>query len=75
MNLADARASRARANQERSLEAFLDRKARVDALLARLTAASDDHFGTDPEQVLWAADCALGRVEELLREAADFIGA
>ncbi len=62
-------------NQARSLAAFLARKAVVDALVARLAAASEDHYGADPEGMLWAAEGSLGRVEELLREAVEFIGA
>ncbi|HEV7264645.1 MAG TPA: hypothetical protein VGN83_06985 [Falsiroseomonas sp.] len=46
----DARAAR---NQERSPAAFLKRKAEFDALLAELQQASDNHFGADPEAVLW----------------------
>lgn len=76
MHLASAtRAAAAARNQEASVAAFMARKARVDALLARLAAASADHFGADPETVLWGADGSLGRVEELLTEAAAFIGA
>ncbi len=62
-------------NQARSLEAFLARKAAVDALLARLAAASDEHFGAHPDAHLWAEAGSLARVEELLAEAAAFIGA
>lgn len=62
-------------NQARSLDAFLARRAAVEALLARLSTASADHFGADPERVLWAEAGSLARVEELLAEAAAFIGA
>jgi hypothetical protein len=47
------REARAARNQERSLAAFLARKAEFDALLAELQQASDNHFGADPEAVLW----------------------
>ena len=40
-------------NRERSLAAFLAKKAEFNALLAELTQASADHFGADPETVLW----------------------
>ena len=42
------------ANQQRSLEAFLAKKAEFDALLAKLQHASDDHFGAHPDAVLWS---------------------
>jgi hypothetical protein len=47
------REARAARNQENSLAAFLAKKAEFDALLAELTQASEDHFGADPEEVLW----------------------
>jgi hypothetical protein len=47
------RQARAARNQERSLAAFLAKKAEFDALLAELQQASEDHFGADPEVVLW----------------------
>ncbi len=47
------REARAARNQERSLAAFLAKKAEFDALLAELTQASADHSGADPETVLW----------------------
>lgn len=77
MTLATAtrRTARTARSQAQSLDAFLTTKARVDALLARLSAASDNHFGADPEAHLWGAAGSLARVEELLREAADFIQA
>ena len=67
--------ARATRNQQRSLDAFVARRAAVAALLERLTAASADHFGADPERVLWAEASSLAHVEELLAEAAAFIGA
>ena len=40
-------------NQQKSLDAFLAEKARCDAMLAELQAMSAEHFGADPEAVLW----------------------
>ncbi len=62
-------------NQARSLDAFMARHAAVAALLERLATASAEHFGADPERVLWAEAGSLARVEELLDEAVRFIGA
>ncbi|WP_137128522.1 DUF3489 domain-containing protein [Roseomonas sp. HF4] len=41
------------ANQLDSLEVFLMKKAEFDELLAELQQASAEHFGADPEAVLW----------------------
>jgi hypothetical protein len=62
-------------SQERSLATFLARKAKVDELLARLQRASDDHFGADPDRVLWGEAGSLAEVEQYLQHAVDFIGA
>jgi hypothetical protein len=53
------RAERAAANRQRSLEAFVAAKAAFDALVAELVAMSADHFGTDPEAVLWGHAATL----------------
>jgi spore germination protein YaaH len=45
--------AREAANQQRSLEAFMAAKAEFDALIAELQAMSADHFGADPETVVW----------------------
>ena len=58
-------------NQERSLAAFLAKKAEFDALLAELTQASDDHFGADPEAVLWGETSWLADATAKLKEIAD----
>jgi hypothetical protein len=47
----------------------------VDELLARLQRASEDHFGADPDRVLWAEAGSLAEVERHLQHAVDFIGA
>ncbi len=59
------------ANQQRSLEAFLAKKAEFDALLAELQQASDDHFGADPEAVLWGETAWLHDATAKLKEIAD----
>jgi len=46
---------------EASLAAFLKHKAEFDALLAELQQASADHFGADPEGVLWGEARAVQR--------------
>ena len=34
-----------------ALDAFIEHKARIDAMLERLQAASADHFETNPEEI------------------------
>ena len=59
------------ANQQRSLAAFFAKKAEFDALLAELQQASDDHFGADPEAVLWGETAWLADATAKLKEVAD----
>ena len=47
------RQARAARNRQESLDAFLAEKARFDAMVAELQQMSADHFGADPEAVLW----------------------
>ncbi|BDG74044.1 hypothetical protein Rmf_39730 [Roseomonas fluvialis] len=58
-------------NQQRSLDAFLACKAEFDALLAESQRASADHFGTDPDTVLWAQAAWLTDAIRQLRDIAD----
>ncbi len=58
-------------NQERSLAAFLAKKAEFDELLAELQQASADHFGADPEAVLWAEAAWLADATAKLKQIAD----
>jgi len=69
------RAARRARNQHEALAAFVSRKAEIDALLARITATSADHFGRDPDEGTWADEGSLGHVEQKLREIADFLNA
>ena len=64
----DARAAR---NQERSLAAFLKHRAEFGALLAELQQASADHFGADPETVLWGEAAWLSDATAKLKDIAD----
>ena len=53
MTRTEKQEARAAANQQRSLEAFVAAKAGFDAMVAELQAMSAEHFGADPEAVLW----------------------
>jgi phenylpyruvate tautomerase PptA (4-oxalocrotonate tautomerase family) len=65
------RETRAARNQQKSLAAFVAKKAEFDALLAELTQASADHFGADPEAVLWGETAWLHDATAKLKEIAD----
>lgn len=56
-----------------TLDAFISRKREIDAMLQRLTAFSDDHFGVAPDEVSWGHVGNLGYVVERLRQASDFL--
>ncbi len=36
-----------------ALDAFIEHKARIDAMLERLQAVSADHFETNPDDIRW----------------------
>lgn len=36
-----------------ALDAFIEHKTRIDAMLERLQAASANHFETNPEEIRW----------------------
>ncbi|WP_199231309.1 hypothetical protein [Falsiroseomonas bella] len=57
--------------QQRSLKAFLAKKAEFDALLAELQQASEDHFGADPEGGLWGEAACLADATAKLKDIAD----
>ena len=40
--------------KEKALAAFIAQKAGIDALLTRLQALSDDHFGYSPDEITWS---------------------
>jgi hypothetical protein len=65
------RETRAARNQQKSLEAFIAKKAEFDALLANLQQMSADHFGADPEAVLWGHVGSLEHWNSRLREVTD----
>ena len=58
-------------NQEKAIATFVVRKTEIDAMLARLTALSDDHFGVDPEEVTWGDVGTLGHHADLLKRVTD----
>jgi hypothetical protein len=62
--------TKTRSNED-ALAAFVQRKAEIDAMLTRLQALSDEHFGVVPDEVTWSDVGSLGHHAELLRRITD----
>jgi hypothetical protein len=62
--------TKARSNDD-ALAAFVQRKAEIDAMLTRLQALSDDHFGVAPDEVTWGHVGSLEHHAELLKRITD----
>ena len=58
-------------SKEDALAAFVSKKAEIDAMLTRLQALSDDHFGYAPEDVTWSHVGTLEHYAELLKRITD----
>ena len=54
-----------------ALDAFLDAKFEIDAMLARLAGLSADHFGTNPDEINWGHVGTLDHIRARLRELTD----
>ena len=62
--------TKTRSNED-ALAAFVQRKAEIDAMLSRLQALSDDHFGVAPDEVTWGDVGSLEHHAELLKRITD----
>jgi hypothetical protein len=58
-------------SKEQALAAFVSKKAEIDAMLVRLQALSDDHFGYSPDEITWSHVGTLGYYAELLKRVTD----
>ena len=58
-------------SKEEALAAFVSKKAEIDAMLTRLQALSDDHFGYAPDDVTWSHVGTLEHYTELLKRITD----
>jgi hypothetical protein len=61
----------AAADNGKALNAFLATKCKIDAMLARLKALSDDHFETNPDKIDWGNVSTLNHYFSFLREITD----
>jgi hypothetical protein len=67
-----ARTSRTKTRSSQdALAAFVQRKAEIDALIARIQALSDEHFGVAPDEVTWGDVGSLEHHAELLKRITD----
>lgn len=58
-------------DNSKAVAAFMNRKAEIDAMLARLQTLSDDHFDADPEAIHWGHVGTLSHYAELLKRITD----
>jgi hypothetical protein len=65
------RAEKARRNKEAARNAFMEKKAAKDAMLARLQALSDDHFNAHPDEINWGDVGTLEHYTSLLKRITD----
>jgi hypothetical protein len=63
--------TRRAADNAKALDAFMTTKVQIDAMLARLTALSDDHFETHPDEINWGDVGTLNHYASLLRQITD----
>ena len=54
-----------------ALVAFVQKKAEIDTMLARLQALSDDHFGYSPDEITWSHAEGLAHYAVLLKRITD----
>ena len=55
----------------KALDAFIAAKFEIDAMLARLSAFSADHFETSPDEINWGHVGTLNHYRAKLREITD----
>ena len=56
---------------DKALDAFVARKAEIDAMLARFAALSEEHFGYAPDEINWGHVGTLASYAELLKRITD----
>ena len=58
-------------HKQTALETFVAHKCEIDAMLARLSALSDDHFNCAPDDVDWSHVGTLALYANMLKEITD----
>jgi hypothetical protein len=62
--------TKTRSNED-ALAVCVQRKAEIDAMLTRLQALSDEHFGVAPDEIRWDHVGSLGHHAALLKRLTD----
>jgi len=57
--------------KQTAFDAFMARKAKIDVMLERLKALSDDHFDCAPDNIHWGHVGSLAYYAELLKRITD----
>lgn len=57
--------------RQSALDAFIDKKMDIDAMLERIKVLSDDHFGCHPDEIHWGHVGTLSQYAELLKRITD----
>jgi len=57
------------ATNDKAIAAFIERKMQIDAAIAKLMEASENHFDASPEEINWGHVGDLGRILNCLNEA------
>ena len=68
--IARNRKTKTRSNDD-ALTTFVQKKAEIEAMLARLQSLSDDHFNYSPDEITWDHVGTLGYYAELLKRVTD----
>ena len=55
----------------KAIDAFIAKKAEIDAMLTRISRFSEDHFGANPDKVNWGDVGALEDYARHLRRITD----
>jgi hypothetical protein len=58
-------------SNEDALAAFVQKKAEIDTMLARLEALSEEHFNYSPDEIRWEHVGTLGYYAEQLKRVTD----
>ena len=65
------RAAKVQNNRQAALNAFLGKKAEIDAMLERLQELSDNHFNSHPDTLNWGDVGTLENYAGLLKRITD----
>ncbi|CUH17947.1 hypothetical protein JSE7799_00417 [Jannaschia seosinensis] len=67
----ELRAEKTQRNKQAALDAFIAKKAEIDAMLARLQGLSDEHFNAHPDEINWGHVGTLEHYASLLKRITD----